>query len=76
MVKYSSRIITEIVESFDRVGGEAYLDELALKDPPLYIRLLMRVLPTAVTVETHNEIDLGKLMIEAKARLAKMKNEA
>jgi hypothetical protein len=73
--KLTSKIIDEIVESFDRVGGEAYLDELALRDPPTYCRLIMRVLPSAVTVETSNEIDLGELMIEADARLAKMKRE-
>ena len=75
MVKFSSRILDEIIDSFDRVGGEAYLDELAMKDPPTYTRLLIRVLPNAITVETPIEIDLGELMIEANERLAKMKRE-
>jgi hypothetical protein len=75
VVKFSSRILDEIIDSFDRVGGEAYLDELAMKDPPTYTRLLIRVLPNAITVETPIEIDLGELMIEANERLAKMKRE-
>jgi len=75
VVKFSSRILDEIIDSFDRVGGEAYLDELAMKDPPTYTRPLIRVLPNAITVETPIEIDLGELMIEANERLAKMKRE-
>ena len=70
-----TKIFDEIVDSFDRAGGEAYLDELALRDPPTYCRLLMRVIPSAVTVDTHNEINLGELMNEANARVAKMKRE-
>jgi hypothetical protein len=75
VAKLTSKIIDEIVESFDRVGGEAYLDELAMRDPPTYCRLLMRVIPSAITVETHNTIDLGELMTEANARVAKMKHK-
>ena len=63
------------VESFDRVGGSDYLDELAMKDPPLYCRLLMRVLPSAIVAETPNAIDLGAEMVKANARVATMKNE-
>ena len=75
MARITSKILDEIVESFDRVGGEAYLDELAMRDPPLYIRLIMRVLPSAVIAETPDAIDLGEIMIEANARVAKMKHE-
>jgi len=75
VAKLTSKIIDEIIDSFQRVGGEAYLDELAMRDPPTYTRLLMRVIPNAVTVGTHNEIDLGELMTEANARVAKMKRE-
>ena len=75
VARITSKILDDIVDSFDRVGGEAYLDELAMRDPPTYIRLLIRVLPSAVTVETSNAIDLGELMTEANERLAKMKRE-
>ena len=75
MAKLTSKIIDEIIDSFDRVGGAAYLDELAMKDPPLYIRLLMRVIPSATRVEIQNTdtIDLGELMTEANARAAKLR---
>ena len=75
MPKLTSKIIDEIVESFNRVGGEAYLDELAMRDPPTYTRLLMRVIPNAAAVETPDTINLGELMNEANARVAKMKHE-
>jgi hypothetical protein len=73
VAKLNSKIINEIVESFDRVGGAAYLDELALRDPPTYTRLLMRVIPNAVTIETTDTLDLGELMTEANARAAKLR---
>jgi len=73
--KLTSKIIDEIVDSFQRVGGEAYLDELAMRDPPTYIRLIMRVLPstTKVDIQNTNAIDLGDLITEANARLAKLR---
>ena len=75
VAKLTSKLIDEIVESFDRVGGAAYLDELAMKDPPLYIRLIMRVIPSTTKVDIQNpiEIDLGELMTEANARAAKLR---
>ena len=75
MAKLTSKILDQIFESFDRVGGEAYLDELAMRDPPTYCRLLMRVIPSATRAEIQNpiEIDLGEIMIEANARLAKLR---
>ena len=70
-----TKIFDEIVDSFDRVGGSDYLDELAMRDPPTYCRLLMRVIPSAVSAEIQNRnaIDLGDLITEANARLAKLR---
>ena len=72
MAKLKPEIIDEIIASFERVGGEAYLDELALKDPPTYCKLLAHILPKAVDVEVQaiEPIDLGKAMADASARLA------
>ncbi len=72
MAKLTPEIIDEIVASYERVGGEDYLDELALKDPPTYCRLLAHVLPKTVAIEAQitEPIDLGKAMAIANARLA------
>ncbi len=72
MTRLKPEIIDEILASLDRVGGEAYLDELALKDPPTYCKLLAHVLPKAVNVEVQasEPIDLGRAILEANTRLA------
>ncbi len=72
MAKLTPEIVDEVIASFERVGGADYLDELALKDPPTYCRLLAHVLPQEVSVEAliADPIDLGKAMAEASARLA------
>jgi hypothetical protein len=74
MAKLTSDIIDEIAASFDRVGGSAYLDELAMRDPPTYCRLVARILPSALTAEvqtTTNPINLGEAMAAAEVRLNK-----
>jgi len=65
-------IIDQIVESFERVGGAAYLDALARVDPPTYCRLVAHVLPKLVSVEAQitEPINLGQAMAEGHARLA------
>ena len=74
MAKLTSDIIDEIAASFDRVGGSAYLDELALRDPPTYCRLVARIIPQAVAAEVRNntDVDLGAAMAVAQARLLKL----
>ena len=39
MGKLKSTIIDEITASLERVGGEPYFDELAVRDPPTFCRL-------------------------------------
>lgn len=72
MVKLKPEIIDEIIASFERTGPEAYLDELARRDPPTYCKLLAHVLPKAVNVEVQGSepIDLGRAILEANKRLA------
>jgi len=72
MARIESDIIDEILASFERVGGAAYLDELALRDPPTYCRLVAHVLPKVINVEAQvtEPINLGQAMAEASARLA------
>lgn len=72
MAKLTPDIIDQIVESFERVGGAAYLDELALHDPPTYCRLVAHVLPKVINVDAQvtEPISLGQAMAEASARLA------
>ena len=72
MARIKPEIIDEIIASFERVGGNDYLDELARRDPPTYCKLLAHVLPQAVNVEVQaaEQIDLGRAMADANARLA------
>ncbi len=71
MARIKPEIIDQIIASFERVGGPAYLDELARRDPPTYCRLVAHVLPKAINVGGITEpINLGKLMAEASARVA------
>jgi len=77
MAKLTPEILDEIVASFHRVGGEAYLDELAMRDPPTFCLLLGKVLQAEVKAEilaSGNQINLGEEMAKASARLAKLEN--
>ncbi len=72
MARLKPEIIDEIIASFERVGGSDYLDQLAMRDPPTYCKLLAHILPKSVNVEVQasEPIDLGKAMADASARLA------
>jgi hypothetical protein len=72
MSRIKPEIIDEIIASFERAGGAAYLDELSRRDPPTYCKLVAHVLPKAINVEAQitEPIDIGQAMIEASARLA------
>ena len=73
MAKLTPEILDEIVASFHRVGGQAYLDELALRDPPTFCLLLGKVLQgeiKAAQPDKPNTLNLGKAMAIAEARLA------
>lgn len=77
MGKLTSEIIDEITASLDRVGGQAYLDELAMRDPPTFCKLLALVVRAEIRAEppqNANQFDLGKEMADAEARLAKLDN--
>ncbi len=78
MAKLTSEVLAEIKASFERVGGEAYLDELAMRDPPLFCRLLGLVIQSEVKAEMAaniNHFNLGDEMANARDRLAKLDNE-
>ena len=73
MAKLTPEILDEIVASFHRVGGEAYLDELAMRDPPTFCLLLGKVLQAEVKAaqpDKPNTLNLGEAMVTAEARLA------
>ena len=62
-----------ILEAFDKVGGVAYLIELARRDPPTFCLLLGKIVQAEIKAETPKnaiQINLGKEMATAKARLA------
>ena len=72
MAKLTPEILDEIAASFQRVGGEAYLDELAMRDPPTFCLLLGKVLQAEVKAaqpDKPNTLNLGKAMAIAEARL-------
>ena len=73
MAKLTPEILDEIVASFHRVGGQAYLDELALRDPPTFCLLLGKLLQAEVKAaqpDKPNTLNLGEAMVTAEARLA------
>jgi len=72
MAKLTPEILDEIVASFHRVGGEAYLDELAMRDPQTFCLLLGKVLQAEVKAtqpDTTNTFNLTKAMADADTRL-------
>jgi hypothetical protein len=78
MAKLTSAILDEIVASFHRVGGEAYLEELAMRDPPTFCQLLSKVVQAEVKAAQPNAtstLNLGLAMAVADAQLAKSDQE-
>ncbi|MBT4933954.1 MAG: hypothetical protein HOL66_05405 [Rhodospirillaceae bacterium] len=78
MAKLTSEILDEIKASFERVGGEAYLDELAMRDPPTFCRLLGLVVQSEIKAEMAtkiNHFNLGGEMAKANFRLAKPEDD-
>ena len=75
MAKLTSEILDEITASFHRICGEAYLDELALRDPPTFCLLLGKVLQAEIKAEATknaNPINLKEAMVAAQAQLARL----
>ena len=75
MAKLTPEILDEITASFHRIGGEAYLDELALRDPPTFCLLLGKVIEAEVKAEASkkaNPINLNEAMKTAQAQLDKL----
>jgi len=75
MAKLTPEILDEITASFHRVGGEAYLDELALRDPPTFCLLLGKVIQAEVKAEASkkaNPINLNEAMKTAQAQLDRL----
>ena len=71
MAKLTPEILDEITASFHRIGGEAYLDELALRDPPTFCLLLGKVIEAEVKAEASkkaNPINLNEAMKTAQAQ--------
>ena len=78
MAKLTSEILDEIKASFERVGGEAYLDELGMRDPPTFCRLLGLVVQSEIKAEMAtkiNHFNLGGEMAKANFRLAKPEDD-
>ena len=72
---HSQAVKNAVYEVFHGLGGKRYLKKIAEENPPLFLSLLAKLLPTEVRAEldvnTH-QIDLGALMAAADARLSQM----
>mgnify|MGYP001213387148 CR=1 FL=1 len=78
MAKLTPEILDEIVASFHRVGGQAYLDELALRDPPTFCLLLGKIIQAEVKAATPvytNQFNLSEAMATAEARITKLDHD-
>jgi hypothetical protein len=75
MAKLTPETLDEITASFHRVGGEAYLDALAMQDPPTFCLLLGKVIQAEIKAEipkTTNPINLNEAMKTAQVQLNKL----
>ena len=75
MAKLTPKILDEIAASFHRVGGEAYLDELAMRDPQTFCLLLGKVLQAEIKAaqpDKPNTLNLSKEIAIAEARLVQL----
>jgi len=63
-----------ILAAFDQAGGAAYLTKVARDDPPTFLRLLGRMLPTQVTGEDGGLVQLGLADALSMARRRSMRS--
>ena len=75
-VHLHSRALKDAVYAvFHEMGGRNYLKKVAKENPPLFLSLLAKLLPTEIKAEldvsTH-QLDLGAAMASADARLLEM----
>ena len=78
MAKLTPEILDEITASFHRVGGKAYLDALAMQDPPTFCLLLGKVIQAEIKAKipkTANPINLNEAMKTAQAQLDRLGSE-
>jgi len=63
MNKWTAAIKDAIIGAFERAGGEAYLIQVAKKDPRTFCGLLGRVLPTTLEggFEVTQRVDVARL---------------
>ena len=76
-VHLHSRAVKDAVYAvFHEMGGRKYLKKVAKENPPLFLSLLAKLLPTEIRAELDinaHKIDLGALIAEADARLSQMR---
>ena len=72
---HSQAVKNAVYEVFHGLGGKRYLKKIAEENPPLFLSLLAKLLPTEVKAELDVKVqrfDLGAAMIEAEARALEM----
>ena len=77
-VHLHSRAVKDAVYAvFHELGGRNYLKKVAQENPPLFLSLLAKLLPTEIRAELDvnvRQIDLGSAMREADARLRQIQS--
>jgi len=69
-------IVDGIIEAFENAGGAAYLEALALSDPPTFCKLLARLIPQQIEANINTaSIDLGAAMAIAENRSKQLEHE-
>ena len=73
-IRTNSKAVKDAIREvfFDDLGGKAYLRKIAKNDESLFVSLLAKLIPLEVRAEleiSHN-LDIGKAMEEASARVA------
>jgi len=73
---HSQAVKNAVYEVFHKLGGKRYLKKIAEENPPLFLSLLAKLLPTEVRAELDvnvHRFDLGAAMASADARLQDMR---
>ena len=64
-----------LLRAFDRVGGEAFLLQLAKSDPKTFVMLLSKLIPREVQAQIEGPSDLPERILAARERYRQHEEE-
>lgn len=64
-----------VQQAFQNVGGIAYLERLAVREPKVFAQLVGKCIPKEVHTTLDQRIDLSVLIEDARQRVVKMSHE-